>query len=58
MLMSYILSYLQIPPVLASTCKQKMHITAQFKLDIYTRVTREFLDKFLMSLVSFMQGNH
>ena len=29
------------------------HNTAQFKLDIYMHVTREFLDKFLMPLVSY-----
>ena len=27
--------------------------TAQFKFDIYTRVTCEFLDKFLMPLASY-----
>ena len=32
--------------------------TAQFKLYIYTCVTRDFLDKFLVSLASYTQVNH
>ena len=32
--------------------------TAQFKLDIYMRVTWGFMDKFLMPLTSFMWANH
>ena len=32
--------------------------TAQFKLDIYMCVTHDFMDKFLMSLASYMQANH
>ena len=31
--------------------------TAQFKLDIYMCVTRDFLDKFLVSLASYTQAN-
>ena len=34
-----------------------MYGTAQYKLDIYMSVTQEFLDQFLMPLVSFMQAN-
>ena len=32
--------------------------TAQFKFDIYMRVTHDFLDKFLMPLVSYTWENH
>ena len=32
--------------------------TAQFELNIYTRVTQEFLDKFLIPLTSFTRANH
>ena len=32
-----------------------IYSTAQFKLDIYMRVTCDFMDNFLMSLVSYMQ---
>ena len=56
MLMSYILSYLQIPAALASACKQKTYVAAQFKLDIYTHVTLDSLNKFIRSLASCMRG--
>ena len=32
---------------------QGMYGTDKFKFDIYTHVTREFLDNFLMSLASY-----
>ena len=34
-----------------------MYGTAQFKLDIYMCVPCEFLDKFLVPLTSYTQGN-
>ena len=37
---------------------QPTYGTAQFKLDIYTRVTLEFLDKFLAPLMSYTRENH
>ena len=36
----------------------KCYGTAQFKLDIYMRVTQDFLDKFLVPLTSYMRENH
>ena len=36
----------------------ELYSTAQFKLDIYTRLTRGFLDKFLMPLTSYTWENH
>ena len=35
-----------------------MYGTAQFKFDIYAHVISEFLDKFLMSLMSYTQEKH